>query len=617
MRLVFDIETNGLFHDVTVIHSLVILDIDTGVMDSYADAPGYRSILEGIERLKNASELIGHNIINFDLPVIAKLYNLPYDWWTSIKITDTLVACRLIWPDVALIDLKRKSADFPARLTGSHSLEAWGYRLGVLKGTYGKTASWERWTPEMQTYCEQDVCVSATLCSKIKDKDYAPQALELEHSVAVIIARQERYGFAFDVKAAEALFNELSTRRDQLHETLADVFKPWKVQLPDFIPARDNKAKGYVKGVPVKRFKTVTFNPASRDHIADRLKALYDWSPSEFTDNGKAKIDETVLQDLPYPEAKQLAEYFLVQKRLGQVADGKNGWLKVERSGRIHGSVNTNGAVTGRMTHRNPNVAQVPSVSKPYGKACRSCFTASPGRVLVGADAAGLELRMLAHYIARYDSGDYAKALLDGDIHWTNTLALGLVPQGTVFDKENKDHYFARNTVAKRFIYAFLYGAGPAKIGSIVSPTGSNAVQVKQGNALIKRFLANLPALAALLEQVKKRARTVNHLVGLDGRQVPVRSPHAALNTLLQGAGALVMKQALVNLDATLSAQFNGRYEFVANIHDEWQIDTEADIADSVGKAAVAAIVKAGEDFKLRCALDGAYAVGVNWAETH
>jgi DNA polymerase I-like protein with 3'-5' exonuclease and polymerase domains len=300
---------------------------------------------------------------------------------------------------------------------------------------------------------------------------------------------------------------------------------------------------------------------------------------------------------MPYPEAKPLCEYLMIQKRLGQLAEGKEAWVKLEKNGRIHGRVNTNGAVTGRCTHSNPNMAQVPAVRAPYGKECRELFKVAPGYKMVGADASGLELRCLAHFMGKWDNGAYAKELLEGDIHTANQKAAGL---------ETRDQ-------AKTFIYAFLYGAGDGKIGTIVGKGQ------EEGARLRANFLKKTPALKYLKEAVEVASKR-GYLLGLDGRKLWIRSEHAALNTLLQSAGALVMKQACVFLDTTISLagwEWGKDYSFVLNVHDEWQIEVREPLAKWIGETAVEAIREAGKHFNFRCPLDGEYKIGNNWCETH
>lgn len=594
--MVFDIETNGLkLNEITKIHTLVVYDYKTNAYRRFDK----ERVPEGIRFLSQADVVVGHNIIGFDLPVIQKFFPS----FKAPLVRDTLVWARLAWPDIKPIDfaLNRKGR-LPGYLIGAYSLEAFGYRLGELKGDYGRVTenAWAEWSQAMSDYCEQDVRVTKLLYEKLKAKGISEEAIELEHKVAGIIKRQIDFGFCFDVKKAEQLYAKLIERKAELASQLKAIFGYWYEPNGGVVtPKRGNRKKGIVEGSSYQKIKLVEFNPGSRAHIARCLQKRYGWKPTEFTASGQPKVDEEVLKKLPYPEVPLLIEYLMIEKRLGQLADGNEAWLKhVEQDGRIHGYVNTNGAVTGRMTHSHPNVAQVPAVRAPYGKECRELFGPPPGMVQVGADASSLELRCLAHYMARYDGGAYARIILEGDIHTENQKAAGLPTRDS----------------AKTFIYAFLYGAGDEKLGQIIGK-GRTA-----GRKLRKQFLEKLPALAKLKQAVEKAVKTRGYLIGLDGRHLPIRSEHSALNTLLQSAGALVMKKALVILDETLQEMgyVPGQdYEFMANIHDEWQIACRPEIAETVGKTAVEAIRRAGEHFGFRCPLDGEYKIGANWAETH
>jgi DNA polymerase I-like protein with 3'-5' exonuclease and polymerase domains len=299
--------------------------------------------------------------------------------------------------------------------------------------------------------------------------------------------------------------------------------------------------------------------------------------------------DKVKLKEL----AELVKEYLLIQKRISQIES----WMDaVGKDGRVHGKVITNGAVTGRMTHSSPNMAQIPNSSSIYGPECRECWSVEDGNVLVGCDASGLELRMLAHYMK---DEDYVRTVTEGsskdgtDVHTVNQRAAGL---------STRDN-------AKTFIYAFLYGAGDAKIGSIVGGTA------KEGAKLKSKFLSQTPALAKLIERVGKQAAK-GWVPGLDGRRIWVRSEHAALNSLLQGAGAIVMKKALVLFNDKIKAN-KWPVKLVVNCHDEFQIETVPDLAETVGKAARMSIIEAGVCYNLRCPLDGEYKIGRNWRETH
>lgn len=641
-RYAFDIETNGLLDDLTKVHSLVLIDVDTGDMQSF----GPPDAGEGARELMRAEQLIGHNVIKFDIPALKKVF--PWFNVDPAKVFDTLVVSRLIWSDLGALDDKKTAKGLiPASIRGSHSLKAWGHRLGELKGDFGETSDWSEWTPEMQAYCEQDVRVTRSLFNLITSKNYSQTAIDLEHRVAWIVAEQERHGFLFDERKAMFLLSQLMAEKADVESKLQSLFDPWFSYDGLVTPKRTVTYKSVEKhstweGADYCKVSLTVFNPGSRQHIADRLMKIRGWKPTEFTANGQPKVDEEILEELDYPEAKQITYYLMLSKRIGQLADGKNSWLNlVGKDGRMHGSVVTNGAVTGRMTHSYPNVAQVPSVGKPYGAECRELFCVPKGKKLVGVDVSGLELRMLAHYM---NDDDYTREVVDGDVHTANQKAAGLP---------------TRNN-AKTFIYAFLYGAGDAKIGKIV---GNDPVWTRRaidslaiarakkglkpkpdeyylpnttveiGRLLKSEFLNQLPSLKHLISTIKKQASTprwtgqvdrngkkvmAKFLRGLDGRLLHIRSEHAALNTLLQSAGALVCKRWAVEMDdALIERGWKHRCQVVANIHDEHQYEVDEEIAEEVGKLSVECIKRAGQFFKINCPLTGEYKVGDNWKECH
>ena len=463
----------------------------------------------------------------------------------------------------------------PNRENG-HSLAAWGTKLGTNKIEF--TDFDGGLTPEMQEYCIRDVEVLEKVYNALLEEQqrygFSQQSIELEHKVAIIIAKQERNGFRFDLPKAMVLLAGLKDKMASIEASLQVIFPPITTE-------RYSEKTG-------KRLKddVEVFNPGSRQQIAKRLQEK-GWLPKKFTEKGQVIVDESTLAGVDIPEARAIAEYLLIQKRVAMVES----WIEsVSQEQRIHGKVITNGAVTGRMTHHSPNMAQVPSVGSEYGGECRELFTVPEGYKLVGIDAASLELRMLAHYMK---DKDYAKEVVEGDIHTKNQNAAGLQTRAQ----------------AKTFIYALLYGAGPAKIGKIV---GGSA---KDGQKLIDTFLRNTPSLQTLRNKVEKLS-VRGSLPGLDGRQLFIRSAHAALNTLLQGAGAIVMKQALVLFDEQIRKKGLDA-KFCANVHDEWQLEVAEKDAQIVGQLGVDSIIKAGILLEMRCPLDGEYKIGNNWKETH
>jgi DNA polymerase-1 len=507
-----------------------------------------------LKTLEDNPLVVAHNGIFFDFPILNRLWN------TKIKASmcvDTLVMSRLMSPN---------------RENG-HSLAAWATRLGTNKIDFDGGL-----TPEMQEYCVRDVEVLEKVYNELLQEQqrygFSQQSIDLEHKVAIIIARQERNGFRFDLPKAMVLLAGLKDKMATIETSLQFIFPP-------IITERISEKTG-------KRLKddVEVFNPGSRQQIAKRLQEK-GWQPKKFTEKGQVIVDESTLAGVDIPEARAIAEYLLIQKRVAMVES----WIEsVSNGDRIHGKVITNGAVTGRMTHHSPNMAQVPSVGSEYGGECRELFTVPEGYKLVGIDASSLELRMLAHYMK---DKDYAKEVVEGDIHTKNQNAAGLQTRAQ----------------AKTFIYALLYGAGPAKIGKIV---GGSA---KEGQKLIDTFLRNTPSLQALRNKIEKLS-VQGSLPGLDGRKLQIRSAHAALNTLLQGAGAIVMKQALVLLDEGIRKKGLDA-KFCANVHDEWQLEVAEKDAQTVGELGVDSIRKAGIVLGMRCPLDGEYKIGNNWKDTH
>lgn len=607
-ELIFDIETNGLLNETTVIHSLVIYNNTTGELISCTDHKyEYEQVIGaenqqligqpiwyGLKLLEEADEISGHNIVKFDIPAIQKLYP---DFKPKGKIFDTLLMSKLVYPDVGEIDDRKiRKGLFPKKLRGRYSLRAWGYRLKEYKGDYCEQEDcWAEWSADMQRYCEQDVMVTQKLYNLLKSKDISEEAVKLEHQFAQILFRQEQRGVYFDKQKAIELASHLTAEKYRLEEELRLAFPPQTIET-EFIPKVNNKTKGYVKGVPFIKKTVIEFNPSSRQMIADRLIKKYNWKPKELSPTGQPVINENVLEGMDYEEAPLLKEYFLVTKTLGQLAEGNNAWLKlVAADGAIHGYVDTIGAVTGRCTHNSPNLAQVPAVGGFMGKECRELFRAREGYKLVGCDASGLELRCLAHYM---NDPEYTHEILNGDIHTKNQQMAGL----------------ATRAEAKRFIYAFNYGGGDALIGSIV---GGGA---KKGKAIKKKFLEGLPKLKKLIDGVQNKIKVKGYLKGIDKRILKVREQYKGLNVLLQSAGAIVMKKALCILNDDIEAkgwEINDDIAFVLNVHDEYQAEVKPELVEEYKVMAVEAIRKAGEYFGFRCPLDGEAKVGESWYDTH
>jgi len=581
--IVFDIEADSL--EPTKIWCIAAVDPDSGETKAF----GPTEIVQGLAHLSTADKLIGHNIIGYDLPAIKKIHNI--DLSQNRAIVDTLVLSRLFNPT----------------REGGHSLASWGYRIGVHKTDHKEFGEY---SPEMLNYCRNDAVVNAKIFNnlKLESRGFSRQSVVLEHETLKIIADQRDHGFLLDVKSASLLVAELTDRLKEVEREVQKTFRPKQLKttlLAQFTKTKALSRMGLIEGtekrcrltqeeyeeIAIKRkavrIEEVPFNLGSRKQIGEYL-IDFGWNPQRFTPTGQPIVDESTLSKIKdIPEAALIAEYLLLQKRIAQVSS----WLEeAHDDDRVRGFVNPNGTITGRMTHNSPNMAQVPNLSAPYGKECRTCWIVAEGYKLVGVDASGLELRMLAHYMK--DEG-FKDEILHGDIHSANQRLAGLE---------------SRNQ-AKTFIYALLYGAGDEKLGSVV---GGNK---RDGSELRKRFFDNLPAFKHLKESVG-RAASKGFLKGLDGRKLYVRSEHAALNTLLQSAGAIVMKQAMINFNQLIRLNTLDAH-FVCNVHDEWQLEVKESVADTTGMLGVDAIKQSGEELELFCPLDGEYKIGDNWSETH
>lgn len=540
---VLDIETN-LNHDTIWMVGLYLPLSGKSIVCTNRD--------ELSDALSEIDTVIGHNLTGFDLHVLEKVWGYVYFG----RVLDTLVMSRLYCPDIE----------------GGHSLEACAERAGRdLKSSFDKEDFDKGLTDEMIKYCLDDCratwSVFQDLRNKLQSEKFSQESIDLEHDVAFIIAQQIRNGVCFDFDKACEIYTLQQKRMEEISSQLQELFPP--IVTERWSEKTGCRLKDHVE----------VFNVGSRQQIAKRLELLgAKWE--ETTPKGKPKVDEKTLKANDHiPEAALIAEYLTLQKHSGMVSS----WIDACKDGRIHGFVNPNGAVTGRMTHSKPNLGQVPS-----GSEFRKLFKAPEGRVMVGIDASGLELRCLAHYMK---DENYVNELLNGDVHTANQRAAGLPTR----DK------------AKTFIYAFLYGAGDAKIGSIVG--GSK----RDGAKLKRQFLNNLPALKELIQLVKRLAAK-GTLPGLDGRRLRVRSEHKVLNTLLQGMGAIVMKKALV---LAMSRVDTHKCSLVLSVHDEYQFECDPEYADTLGSILVESIREAGNVLNCRCPLDGEYKVGENWSETH
>lgn len=776
VRLIADIEANGFLSQVTTIHSICLLDDATGEifsgvpeerMEEYLQSPeGQGAINDGVkiitiesalEMLRCANEIVGHNFMKYDYPVLRKIYP---DWDIQGFITDTLVLSRLMFVNLRERDFASYNAgSIPAGIIGKHSLEAWGARLGTWKGEYKdlaihacRTAKendlewheskkgwvvthedtvWEGadlkatlkmalrklkireepfavWCPEMQAYCDQDVRVTKSLWDHLSVIEFPASPIELEHRCMAPLVNSETCGFVFDMGKAEALVPPLLAEKADLEMKLLDAFEDW------YEPAKRDKETGDpvtrvfkkdrqvkmkhegVKNITVRRFgakgqelkpyvgppfiietagceytpiKRETFDPGSRQKVAKVLVKKYGWKPTKFSKTGLPEVNDETLKGLSqYPECTLLARYYLLVKRLGQLAEGDQAWIKNavyhEDLGfwTLATSYNSLGTVTFRSSHYEPNLAQVPAASDavPFGNEFRELFTVPKGWVQIGTDLEGLENNVLGHYLARYDKGEYLEVCHSGDTHWHNVQSMGMVPKGTKKDGNNPMHKVYRNKVAKTLWYAFIYGCAAEKAGNIYTavlplddaeikrlttkkkhewiakwmkkkgrrPTRANVAKVAKGSELLEDLINGMPALKSLLDKLEERRKQTKssehgpHVMGLDKRRIYSRSSHSALNSLCQSAGAIICKEwlALVwekMLAAGYKPGWGGDFVLMAWVHDELQIACKQEITDDVERICKEAAQEVGPKFNFRGVTAADVTQGQNWKECH
>ena len=545
MRVVFiDIETDSI--DATQIYCAVTLE--NSMFTEWATGKGLQ------EYLGNAV-VVAHNGLSFDFPVLAKL------WGIRLKMEnmrDTLILSMM---------------DNPAR-EGGHSLKAWGQRLGCEKIEFDDFSTY---TPEMLEYCKQDVL----LCSKVYHlleasmSKFSEKSISDEHRMRIVADRISDNGFELDKDKAVKLYNDLVLEQEQIESECRNLFPP-------IVEERYSDKTG-------KRLKDkiTEFNPASRQQIASRLIEL-GWVPTELTPTGQPKVDEKTLSHCSIPVAETLATYFMLQKRSALVKS----WIKsCTDENRVHCKYRTLGAITNRMSCVDPNLQQVPAVRVQYGKECRELFKAATGNKLLDTDAAGLELRVLAHYM---NDDKFTKEVLEGDVHTANQRMAGL---------DTRDQ-------AKTFIYALLYGAGDAKIGAVVNGSA------KDGAELRSRFMSNMPAYKRLSEAVIRKGESQGKLKAIDGRVLRVRSGHASLNTLIQGSSAVLMKKWFMYVDHYLRRR-RIRSKIVAMIHDELVLESSEKDVDATTESVILSISQVNKAYGLRCKLECDVQVGNNWSEIH
>ncbi len=554
---------------------------------------------------------IGHNLLKADRPWLQKL-------WQSVlpvgRCIDTFVLSQLYDPKLP------KPTECP-RTTGTHSLKAWGFRFKDYKQEF---TDFSEFTPEMLEYCFQDVLLTLkvykSLAKKMLDLGFSEKSVKLEHQIVPIIYQQQVNGFYFDTDRAISLREDLRREQQLLEADVRGIFQSRRRSVGKY--KYKTKQDGTLFASVLRHqqlfsidydhdagtyecFVTEDFNIGSPTQRVERLiEAGY--KPTAFTPTGLPKVDEDALvafaEQSGIKEVQMIADWLVLEGRANMIGTWLNNVSGSDSC--IHGDVFTCGANSRRMRHSNPNTANIPRVTTKYGYEVRSLWTARPNRCLVGVDAAALEGRMFYHHLCNYVTDDDIRRfvygqVVDGKPHKLNAAALTAAGIDCTYED------------AKTLYYAFLYGAGNTKLGSILK---GNAELGKRIRETLERAV---PGLADLLEAVRSEWRSSGGLLQtIDGGLVRASSEGSALNYKLQPDGAILMKQALVIADRALKkAKLD--YLFVGNIHDEWQIDCEPEHADSVGRVCCESISQAGLTLGFNVPLTGEYKIGKDWASTH
>lgn len=732
--LYMDLESDNLLKDMTVVHCLAVIDMNSDEEFYFGPAvpeghPKWTPLLgnpsgtleDGYAMMEEANYLVAHNGIDFDYLAVEKVHPT---WKRPALAWDSLVMAKVVWPYDTLIgpDMGRAAKGLlPKHLIKRHSLEAWGYRLGTHKDEYDGDRTkypeprdrparkgderydrrWEEWNPWLASYMMQDCRPGVLLWRLIKERigwtekatavTWPHLTMEVENETARIIRQQELDGCRFDLPKARLLEAELLNEEARLKAVLEDAFGSWWQPGKETLPASTRRMKRedlpyitrprisektgkrladyhgpvtetYTEGVPYTPIERVKFSSSSRDHLGQRLQAVFGWKPKKFGQNGKPTVDETVLEEIPeaiIPKdlRQSIMDFFVVAKTLGTLARGQRSWINMcVKHGdglRIHGQMDSAGAITGRGTHKNPNLSGVPKLLKEkvpgggeimlrglrgrYGYECRELFTADDGWEFTDVDATGLELIDLGHYLWPHDDGVFSARVSDPnrDPH-----------------QENADLADMTRNDAKTAIYLFVYGGGAYKLSLALTVEEHEVLEylsyrglpmllkhlvtrfdqdfvdklddnqkarIAKARIIITKFEKNIDGLRALIDAVTEAAGK-GWLRGLDGRKLTVRKAYSALNTLLQSAGAQTCKLWLVLLERALIAKglVRGRdFKQVLWVHDALSFTHKPGLGPLIRETAQATLKEAGVVLGLRGEYRGAGNTGANWAEVH
>ena len=593
--VVFDIEADGFLEDISKIHC-ISLSVDG------TDPVCFTNSKNALAFLSKADTIVGHNIIGYDLPVLRKLCSWEPEQRQVIR--DTLPLSRIVWPDIINKDML--NCNIPKKYWGRYSLRAFGHRMDMHKGDI---ECFDFFSQEMVAYCNQDVRITNSLYALIKKIGVTSEAAKLEIAFALLAQEMYECGIQFNTTKAIELYDTLLVESKECMTEVKDLVPPKVEELrtPEYWTdeltgvqyntksSAPCAAKPDLKRGPNK-IKITAFNPLSRPQVGAYLKSC-GWKPEKLTTTGRPQVNEGVLLSIKdIPAAAVLAKLYRVNKLIAMLAEGKEAWIKLEDDGRIHPKIKPMGTVSGRTSCVRPNLQQVPSPRLAYGKECRELFCARPGYVLVGCDAKSLEVRCFAHYISKYDGGEFSKQVVAGDIHQDNA------------DLMKCDRQTAKNT-----FFALIYGASPTKISTMLD------VDLVQAENLIDTLFRKRPEMQYLIAGIKRAAQSRGFLRGLDGRKLIPRSVHSSVNLLIQAAGACVAKQAAINMREYIVDNKMGclGIRIVGFIHDEILIEAPEHNAGQLLMAACRSFRETTTQFNLRCPMDGEGSIGETWYEVH
>lgn len=590
--LIIDIETDNLLMQATQIFVACIRDADTGKETTFLSPDGLQDIIDRYDRI------VGHNIIMFDAQVLRRLWGIHI---LDEKLYDTLIVSRILEPD----------------REGGHSLKAWGKRIGNYKDQF---ADFTKLSDEMITYCQQDVRVTNLLYKRLLDDcsiySRIDMAITIERDFALVMAKMVQSGVRVDLDALHRLHHDLVAEATPLYEEIKAIMPKVrdntaykKIKEEGRILSETTTSFTYIQAktrkVVTKEFKFEEPNPTSRTQLIKWFMSK-GWRPTELTDKGNPEINETILDGMGIPEAKKVAKLFRIQKSIGQVHDGDNSLIKCynHSTGRIHGDINTLGANTSRCTHSKPNLSQVSKKDQRI----REAFIAPEGRVLVDTDMAGIELRILGHYLHPYDSGSFAFEVTQGDIHTYNKNLMGLDERSS----------------AKTAIFALVYGAGNAKLGITYAKDQKDFTRDEDklrhyGTQLRKNVENNFIGYKELVSDVQRVAKSRGYLIGIDGRPLHARKEYSALNLLIQSSGAILSKLWTIKFHQAMNeiAEYGRDWEIHLHVHDEILLSCKPELANKALELSNQSLIECGKHFKMKVDLKAEGKFGKDWWEIH